>query len=94
MPAKELGMLIAAALVRAGCVKKDGTLSTYRAEKMTGVSNRYIARICRGEVSPSIESLERVFHAIGWEVAVSFFPRGEETGTAKATRRRKVKAAG
>jgi DNA-binding phage protein len=86
MPAKELGTLIASALIRAGCVKRDGTLSTYRARQRTGVSDRYIMRIVRGEVSPSIDSLERIFDAIGWEVVVSFFPRGE----ARGKRRRKA----
>lgn len=87
MPATELGMLIASALIRAGCTKRDGTLSTYRAKQRTGVSDRYIMRIVRGEVSPSIDTLERLFDAIGWEVVVSFFPRGEAM---KAKRRRKA----
>jgi transcriptional regulator with XRE-family HTH domain len=89
MPAKELGTLIASALIRAGCTKRDGTLSTYRAKQRTGVSDRYIMRIVRGEVSPSIDTLERLFDAIGWEVVVSFFPRGESRGK-PAKRRRKA----
>ena len=74
MPAKQLGTLVATALVRAGATKRDGTLSTYRAEKMTGINSRNIGQIVAGKVSPSIETLERLFRPIGWEVAVSFFP--------------------
>lgn len=71
-----LGLLISAALVKAGCTGRDGkTLSTYRAARMTGVDSRDIGRIISGQVSPSIATLERLFDAVGWEVAVSFFPR-------------------
>ncbi len=75
MPAKELGQLIAAALIRAGCTKRDGSLSTYQAEQRTGVNNRNIAQIVAGEVSPSVETLEKLFGAIGWEVTITFTPK-------------------
>jgi transcriptional regulator with XRE-family HTH domain len=72
----DLGLLISTALTKAGCVGRDGkTLSTYRAAKLTGVNSRDIGRIISGQVSPSISTLERLFNAVGWEVAVSFFPR-------------------
>lgn len=78
MPQPELGLLIERALVQAGCTGRDGkTLSTYRAEKLTGVDSKSIGRIVSGQVSPSIETLEKLFQPIGWEVAVSFFPRTE-----------------
>lgn len=71
-----LGLLISAALVRAGCTGRDGKkLSTYRAAKLTGVDARDIGRIISGQVSPSISTLERLFAPVGWEVAVSFYPR-------------------
>ena len=71
-----LGLLISAALTKAGCTGRDGkTLSTYRAAKLTGVDARDIGRIISGQVSPSISTLERLFAPVGWEVAVSFFPR-------------------
>lgn len=76
MQQSPLGLLISAALVKAGCTGRDGkTLSTYRAAKLTGVDARDIGRIISGQVSPSISTLERLFDAVGWEVAVSFFPR-------------------
>jgi len=72
----DVGLLISAALVRAGCTGRDGkTLSTYRAAKLTGVNSRDIGRIISGQVSPSIATLERLFQPVGWEVAVSFFPK-------------------
>ena len=73
---EELGLLIRTALTKAGAVKRDGkTFSTYQAEKLTGVNNRDIARFVAGDVEPSISTLEKIFNAVGWEVAVSFFPR-------------------
>lgn len=72
----DLGLLIQAALTRAGAVGRDGrTFSAYRAAKLTGIHSRDIGRIISGQVSPSIATLERLFDAVGWEVAVSFFPR-------------------
>jgi len=80
MPRAELGLLIERALVKGGCTRRDGkTLSTYRAEKLTGVNSRDIGRILSGQVSPSIETLEKLFEPIGWEVAVSFFPRRKKS---------------
>lgn len=72
----DLGLLIQAALLKAGAVGRDGRkFSAYRASKLTGVDSRDIGRIISGQVSPSIATLERLFDAVGWEVAVSFFPR-------------------
>jgi hypothetical protein len=72
----DLGLLIQAALLKAGATGRDGRkFSAYRAGKLTGVNSRDIGRIISGQVSPSIETLERLFQPIGWEVAVSFFPR-------------------
>lgn len=74
----ELGLLIQRALVKAGCTGRDGkTLSTYRAEQLTGVDSKSIGRILSGQVSPSIETLEKLFQPIGWEVAVEFFPHSQ-----------------
>jgi|LSQX01.2.fsa_nt_gb transcriptional regulator with XRE-family HTH domain len=74
--AAELGSQIASALVCAGCTKPDGSLSTYQAEQRTGINNRNIAQIVSGETSPSVETLNRIFEAIGWEVTVIFRPKG------------------
>lgn len=77
MQTTSLGDLVAAALIRAGCVRRDGDLSTYEARRRTGVSDKHIMKIVRGETSPSIATLERIFAAIGWEVIVFFKPRGK-----------------
>jgi transcriptional regulator with XRE-family HTH domain len=69
MPTNELALLIESAL------KKAGYHSNYAAAKAIGMDPHSLHRIRRGEVSPSIETLERIFNPIGWEVQVSFFPR-------------------
>ena len=79
MPKELLGRLIKSALEQAGYQ------SINSAAKACGVDDRWLGQLYRGEVSPSIDSLERIFNAIGWEVAVSFFPAGGEK------RRRKKK---
>ena len=75
--AEELGLLVQAALRRAGHTKLDGSgeVSYYAAAMATRVNNVTLARICRGEVSPSVATLERIFDAIGWDVVVAFRPR-------------------
>lgn len=89
-----LGPLVANALIRAGCVKRDGeTLSTYRAAQLTGVNSRNIGQIVAGDVSPSIETLERLFQPIGWEVAVSFFPRNQKSESPVKRRARRPRTA-
>jgi len=69
MPTAELALLIRSAL------KQAGYKTNYAAAKAIGIDPRTLDRLQKGEVSPSIETLERIFHPIGWEVAVSFFPR-------------------
>lgn len=69
MPTNELALLIESAL------KKAGYHSNYAAAKACGMDPHSLHRIRRGEVSPSIETLERIFNPIGWEVKVSFFPK-------------------
>jgi transcriptional regulator with XRE-family HTH domain len=69
MPIQELALLIESALKRAGYH------TNYAAAKAIGMDAHSLHRIRRGEVSPSIETLERIFNPIGWEVQVSFFPR-------------------
>jgi transcriptional regulator with XRE-family HTH domain len=69
MPTSELAILIESALKRAGYH------TNYAAAKAIGMDAHSLHRIRRGEVSPSIETLERIFNPIGWEVQVSFFPR-------------------
>lgn len=73
MPSDALATLIAAALIRAGCKKRDGRLNTLKAEKLTGVDNRTIGRIVAGEVSPTLDTVEKILDAAGWEIR--FVPR-------------------
>ena len=42
--------------------------------KATNVDVRTIQRICKGESRPRVDTLERIFGAIGWEVEVNFKP--------------------
>jgi transcriptional regulator with XRE-family HTH domain len=68
MPKNELAILIDTA------IRKAGFATDYAAAQAIGMDAKSLARIRRGEVSPSIDTLEKIFHPIGWEVAVSFFP--------------------
>ncbi len=74
---EELAALVQVALRRAGHLKRNGSgeISYYAAAKATGVHDVTLKRICSGQSSPSISTLERIFNAIGWDVTVSFTPR-------------------
>jgi len=72
MPTKEeLGQLVAAARRRAGFK------TLYQLARETGLSSGQLSLIERGLTSPSIETLERIMAAIGWEVEVIFRPAKE-----------------
>ena len=75
MPKAELGIMIASMLKRAGHKHEDGRVNYYAAGKATGEDPSTIKRLCEGAVSPSIETLEKIAAAIGWEVAVLFQPK-------------------
>ena len=52
-----------------------GFQSTYAAAKAMGIDSRWLGRILAGEVSPTVDTLEKLFHAIGWDVTITFTPR-------------------
>ena len=55
--------------------KRAGFTSRYAFAKAAGVAVSTLAGIERGETSPSVETLEKIMNAIGWDVAVPFRPR-------------------
>ncbi len=70
---------IALAQLIIAAYKEAGYSSRYEFAKAAGVNNSTLGSIERGEVSPSIETLDRMFGAIGWEVVVTFRARGEKS---------------
>lgn len=61
-------------LLRAA-IASAGFQTTYAAAKAMGVDNRWLGQILAGEVSPTVDTLEKLFGAIGWEVTITFTPR-------------------
>ena len=53
-----------------------GYQTTYAAAKAMGIDNRWLGQILAGQVSPTVDTLEKLFGAIGWEVRITFQPRG------------------
>ena len=64
-----LGPMIRAARQRAGHP------TIYSMAKATGLSSGQLSELEAGKYSPSVDTLEKIFDAIGWEVAVTFRPR-------------------
>ena len=52
-----------------------GFQTTYAAAKAMGIDNKWLGQILAGEVSPTVDTLEKLFHAIGWQVTITFTPR-------------------
>ena len=52
-----------------------GYQSTYAAAKAMGIDSKWLGQILAGEVSPTVDTLEKLFHAIGWDVTITFTPR-------------------
>jgi transcriptional regulator with XRE-family HTH domain len=52
-----------------------GYQSTYAAAQAMDVDNKWLGQILKGEVSPTVDTLERLFGAIGWDVTITFTPR-------------------
>ena len=52
-----------------------GFQTTYAAAKAMGIDSKWLGQILAGEVSPTVDTLEKLFHAIGWEVSITFTPR-------------------
>ncbi len=49
--------------------------ATYAAAKAMGIDSKWLGQILAGEVSPTVDTLEKLFGAIGWEVVITFTPR-------------------
>ena len=69
MSRQDLSTLLRAAIAAAGYQ------STYAAAKAMGIDNRWLGQILKGEVSPTVDTLEKLFGAIGWEVVITFAPK-------------------
>lgn len=52
-----------------------GYQSTYAAAKAMGIDNRWLGQILAGQVSPTVDTLEKLFEAIGWDVTITFTPK-------------------
>jgi len=52
-----------------------GYQSTYAAAKAMEIDSKCLGQILAGEISPTVDTLEKLFHAIGWEVTITFTPR-------------------
>ena len=52
-----------------------GYKTTYAAAKAMGIDNRWLGQILAGEVSPTVDTLEKLFGAIGWDVTITFTPK-------------------
>lgn len=69
MPKDQLAALIVAARKRAGYKTR------YQFARAAGVATSTLGSIETGAASPTVETLEKIMNAIGWDVAVSFAPR-------------------
>ncbi len=69
MSRQTLSTLLRAALASAGYQ------TTYAAAKAMGIDNKWLGQILAGEVSPTVDTLEKLFDAIGWQVTITFTPR-------------------
>lgn len=69
MPKDQLAARVVAARKRAGYTTR------YQFAKAAGVAKSTLAGIETGETSPSVETLEKLMDAIGWDVDVTFRPR-------------------
>jgi len=55
--------------------KRAGHKTIYSMAKATGLSSGQLSELEAGKYSPSVDTLEKIFAAINWEVAVTFRPR-------------------
>lgn len=69
MPRDQLAALLIAAR------KTAGYPTLYAMAKDTGISHATLHGIEHGTRSPTVETLEMVMDAIGWDVTVTFRPR-------------------
>jgi transcriptional regulator with XRE-family HTH domain len=56
-------------------IASAGYQTTYAAAKAMGIDSKWLGQILAGQVSPTVDTLEKLFHAIGWEVRITFQPR-------------------
>jgi len=73
MPRDQLAALVTAARKRAG------HKTVYAWHKATGMSVSSIYDIESGRTAPTVENLERIMDAIGWDVVVMFKQRKKGT---------------
>ena len=52
-----------------------GYQTTYAAAKAMEIDNKWLGQILAGQVSPTVDMLEKLFEAIGWDVTITFTPR-------------------
>ena len=92
LPREQLAALIASWLRMAGYTRGDG-VDVIAAAKAIGIDQKNLRQYLAGEISPTIDSLERIAGAIGWRVGLVFEP---EAKAEKKRRRKKAseKAAG
>ena len=69
MSRQTLSTLLRAAIAAAGYQ------STYAAAKAMGIDRKWLGQILAGQVSPTVDTLEKLFEAIGWDVTITFTPR-------------------
>lgn len=62
MPSKKLANALRAAL------KAAGHDTIYAAAKATGLESKQLGQILKGEVSPTLDTVERILGAIGYEI--------------------------
>ncbi len=55
--------------------KRAGYETIYAFCKETGISTGQLGEIEAGVSSPSIDTLEKIFDCIGWDVLITFRPR-------------------
>jgi hypothetical protein len=70
MSRQTLSTILRAAIAAAG-------YQTHLRRRQGDGDRQQVARpdILAGEVSPTVDTLEKLFHAIGWEVTITFTPR-------------------
>lgn len=74
MPRDQLAALVTAARKRAGFK------TIYAFCRETGISTGTMSAVESGQISPTVENLERIMDAIGWDVDVTFRPRKKKRG--------------
>ena len=61
-----------AKLVEKTLLKKLGFRTCYAAARAIGMDSKQLSQILKGQVSPTIRTLERIFDAVNYDVVVNF----------------------